>query len=218
MVAALARGRIRIGVLAGAVLGIVAIGLVVPAQAQGVILPDRGRRDRIIRPWPRPIPPLSPVVLKSQRVRISIRSGVANVEVHQVFFNPNSRRVEGTYLFALPEGAAISNFRMQVGKEPVDGKILTADEARAIYMRYVRRYQDPGLLQYVGRNAIRARIFPIPPKGEKPVRLVYSQTLPFSNGLYRLVFPLNSETVTKTRVGDLRLEVDLDAGQPLKAI
>lgn len=201
--------------LAWAALAVAAGGLSLPASAQGFIIVEPPRR-RILPP--RPIPPLRPITIKSQRVTVKIRRGAAEVEVNQVFYNPNSRRLEGTYLFPLPEGAAISNFRMQVGKEPVDGKILSADEARQIYMRYVRRYIDPGLLQYVGRNAIQARIFPIEPKSEKAIRLVYSQVLPFTSGLYSLVYPLNTEKVTKALTGELTVDIDIDAGQPIKAV
>src|SRR5438874_6673513 len=83
------------------------------ARAQGLILPQH-------RPGPAP----RPLSVKSQKVSLHITSGVMNVEVEQLFYNPNAAPVEGTYLFPLPEGATVSHFRMTVDNEPLEGKLL----------------------------------------------------------------------------------------------
>src|SRR4028118_329803 len=83
------------------------------ARAQGIILP---------RP-PRPVPNVQPLALRSQRVTMQVNSGALKVDVEQVFYNPNGVPMEGTYLFPLPMGATVSNFRMLIDKEPVEGKM-----------------------------------------------------------------------------------------------
>ena len=45
------------------------------------------------------------------------------------------------------------------------GELVEADKAREIYTDIVRRTQDPGLLEYMGNNLLRLRVFPIPPQG-----------------------------------------------------
>lgn len=178
------------------------------AWAQGLILP------RPVRPIPHPLP----LSIKSQRVTLRVESGALKAEVEQVFYNPNSVAAEGIYLFPLPESAAVSNFRMQIDKEPVEGKLLSVDEARRVYESYVRRSIDPAILQYVGRNAFQAKVFPIPAGGERRIYLVYSQVADFSNGVYRLVYPLNSERVTGASVGELTVDCTIKSNQPLKTI
>jgi hypothetical protein len=44
----------------------------------------------------------------------------------------------------------------------VKRETLGRDEARAIYEEIVRTRRDPALLEYIGRGAFQARIFPIP--------------------------------------------------------
>ena len=66
--------------------------------------------------------------------------------------NESRRQVEGTYVFPLPDGAAINDFAMWVDGERLPGEILAADEARRIYEDIVRRQRDPALLEYVGRS------------------------------------------------------------------
>src|SRR3954451_1900239 len=147
-----------------------------PAGAQGLILPAP---VPIPRPGPRPV--AQPLSVRSQKIDMQLNDGVLKVNVEQVFQNPNGAPFEGTYLFPLPEGAAVSSFRLTIGQEPTEGKLLTVDEAKKVYEGYVRRNVDPALLEYVGRNAFQARVFPIPPGGERQIFLTYSQPLEFNN-------------------------------------
>jgi uncharacterized protein YegL len=189
------------------------------AAAQGLILP---------RPIPE-VPRPAPLPVKRQKVAVRVESGVARAEVEQLFLNPYSRELEGTYLFPLPEGAAVSNLRMTIDREPVEGRILDRDEARAIYESTVRRLVDPALLEYVGRGAFRARVFPIPAQGEKSIQIGYSQTLPFDSGIYELRVPLvGGDPASGSREASIRrepygppevsVEVTLRSPQPLRAI
>src|SRR5687768_4607172 len=82
------------------------------AAAQGILVPRH----------PQPVPIVRPLPLRSQKVTMQVTSGAMKVEVEQVFYNPNSVQMEGTYLFPLPEGATVSSFRMTIDKEPVEGK------------------------------------------------------------------------------------------------
>ena len=192
--------------LAGAFL---TLGLAQGAQAQGFMIP---------RPIPpRPQPP-QPISIRSQKVDVQITNGAARVEVEQVFYNPNPFQVEGTYLFSLPQGATVSNFRMTVDKEPVEGKLLTVEEARRVYEGYVRRQIDPAILEYVGRNAFQARVFPIAPTSEKRIYLIYSQAADFNDGVYQINYPLNSERVTGSTAGDLVIDAKIKSTQAIKTI
>lgn len=184
-----------------------------PSWAQGLILPSPV-------PIPRPGPrlPVQPISVRSQKVTLALNSGVMKVDVEQVFQNPGPQALEGTYVFPLPEGAAVSSFRLLIDKEPTEGKLLSVDDARKLYESYVRRSVDPALLEYVGRNAFQARVFPIPPGGERRLYLSYSQPLAFQDGVYRAVYPLASERLTGSTIPELTLDCTLTSSQPLKAI
>jgi Ca-activated chloride channel family protein len=178
------------------------------AHAQAVIIP---------RPI-RPVPQVQPLTVKSQKVTMHVNNGALKVEVEQVFYNPNPVQMEGTYLFPLPAGAAVSNFRMTIDSEPVEGRMLTVEEARRVYESYVRRNIDPAILEYVGRNAFQARVFPIPASGERRIFLGYSQAPDYQDGVYKAVYPLNSERVTGQTAGDMVIDCTIRSSQPLKAV
>ena len=77
--------------------------------------------------------------------------------------------------------------------ERLEGRILDKEEAREIYESIVRRNRDPALLEYVGRNAFQAQVFPIPPHGERRVQISYTQLLSQEAGLVHFLYPLNTE-------------------------
>jgi Ca-activated chloride channel family protein len=118
------------------------------------------------------------IYLSSARISLEILRGVAHTTITQVFSNPNQWRAEGHYLFPLPEGATVTDFRLTMDGVPVKGEVLDADKARRIYLDIVRRIRDPALLEWVGSKVFQARIFPFDPGGERTLTLSYAQVLP----------------------------------------
>jgi Ca-activated chloride channel family protein len=95
---------------------------------------------------------------------------------------------------------------------------LERDEARRIYEDIVRRRQDPALLEYVGRDAFQASIYPIPPGGERRVELEYSEILAMDNGLVEYSYPLNTEKFSPRPLEEVVVNVTIRSNEPLKAI
>jgi len=152
----------------------------VSAGANGIILPP---------PQP-PVPMPQPLAIERSLVTVEIKNFVATTHVDQVFFNQYPHPIEGTYLFPLPEEAAISDFAMYVDGKRYAAELLERDEARRIYEGIVRRQRDPALLEYIGRNLFRASIFPIPGRSEKRIELEYSQVLQPQEGVCQYVYPM----------------------------
>jgi Ca-activated chloride channel homolog len=182
-----------------------------PAAADGIIIPHPPPDQPI--PW-RDVP----LVIKYHRVDVTIVDQVATTKVDQVFVNEASYPVEGTYIFPLPEDAAISSFDMWVDGQKLEGKLLGRDEARAIYEDIVRRQRDPALLEYVGRGAFQASIFPIPPGGQRRIELTYSQVLPQTAGLVHYRYPLNTEKFSSKEIEEVAVTVHLADKAPIRAI
>jgi Ca-activated chloride channel homolog len=181
-----------------------------PALADGIIIPV---------PPPNVLPVEVPyLTVKYHHVTVTIDKQVATTHVDQVFVNEAPYEIEGTYLFPLPEEAAISQFSMWVDGQKMEGKVLKREEARRIYEDIVRSRRDPALLEYVGRDAFQASIFPIPPRGERRVELEYSQVLPMDNGLVQYVYPLNTEKFSPRPLEDVSVSVTIHSPEPVKAV
>lgn len=191
--------------------GLVAMGALAVLLAAAPAL----RADGFIIPSPRPGQDIPPLSVKYHHVKVEIVNQVARTSVDQVFVNHFGRDIEGTYIFPIPEGASVSEFAMYIGNERVQGEILDSREARRVYEDIVRRMRDPGLLEYMGRNLFRARVFPIPANGEKRVQISYTEVLKSENGLVKYLYPLNTERFSRDPLEDVSISVRIESQVPI---
>ena len=187
-------------------------------QADGIIIPPPCGPRRCPPPpcldFPCPPPrPMAQFVIKYHQVEVTIADQLATTKVDQVFFNPNEDALEGTYVFPIPADAVVSGFKLWMDGQAVEGKLLSAEEARQIYEETVRTMRDPALLEYMGRGAFQARVFPIPPSGERRIQIEYSQALKAENGLSAIYSP--THPITLTRDGQMHASVNYSAKQVL---
>lgn len=173
------------------------------------------RADGFIIPNPRPGQDIPPLSVKYHHVKVEIVNQVAKTSVDQVFINHFDRDIEGTYIFPVPEGASVSDFALYIGNERIAGEILDSREARRIYEDIVRRMRDPGLLEYMGRNLFRARVYPIPARGEKRVQISYTEVLKSEGGLVKYLYPLNTERFSRDPLTDVSIAVRIESLVPI---
>ncbi len=158
----------------------------------------------------------SPLRIQDHLVSVQIRNQIALTTLNQTFFNTSDRRLEGTYIFPIPDGADITNFQMTFNGKMIEGEVLPADEARQIYESIVRRQRDPGLIEFIGRRLLRARIFPIEPHSTTEIQITYQQILDTSTGMTRYRYPLRTPGTQSTAYGTVRFAVDINAQAPLR--
>jgi len=174
--------------------------------------------DGFIVPVPRPGERIPPLTVKYHRVNVEIINQVAKTSIDQVFINNHNRDIEGIFIFPLPERASISEFSMYIGGKKVEGEILDRDKARRIYEDIVRRMKDPALLEYVGRNMFRARVFPIPANGEKRIQLSYTEVIKAERNLIRYVYPLNTNKFSLRPLQEVTISVEISSKIPLSNV
>jgi uncharacterized protein YegL len=190
-------------------LGLLIVLLPVLAFADGVMIP---------RPIPGVLPHPDPFTVKYHHVEVSIENPAARTAIDQVFINNNDRDIEGTYIFPIPESASITEFVMWMNGDKITGELLPADEARRIYQDIVRQTKDPGLLEYAGRDAYRARVFPIPAHGEVRIELSYQELLTYDAGLVTYRYPLNTERFSAEPLENVSITVDIASTSPVKSL
>lgn len=194
--------------------------VVLPVHADGIVVPEQPPAILCDPPpcppdiYPRPV---SQLTIRYHHVTVNVENQLAVTHIDQVFYNPNPWPVEGTYIFPLPSDAALSDFRLWVDREPVQGKILDAEQARRAYEEIVGKLLDPALLEYIGRGAVQAKIYPIPSQGERRIELEYTQVLKSEKGLVQYVYPLNTEKFSQRPLESVRVSVALISDQPIRA-
>src|SRR5438874_1760338 len=136
---------------------------------------------------------LPPLAMLNHKVSIAIEDQVAVTKVEQTFRNHTDRNLEATYVFPVPKGASVSKFTMIVNGKEVKGELVEAKQAREIYTSIVRRTQDPGLLEYIGNNLLRMKVFPIAPRSDQKVTLSYTSVSDRAADLVEYVYPLKTD-------------------------
>jgi Ca-activated chloride channel family protein len=172
-------------------------------------------------PFPRPVTYTAtpyPLEVKYHHVETTIDEMAAITSVDQEFYNPTGRRLEGYYLFPIPEGAVISKFSMYIDGKETEAELLDAAKARNIYEDLVRKIIDPALLEYYGQGMFKARIFPIEPNSVKRVKISYRQTLEKNNGTIGYTYPLNTEKFSAAPLKDVSVKVSLKTAGNLKSV
>jgi len=127
-------------------------------------------------------------------VNVVLQPPVALVQIDQSFYNPYGRQEEGTFVFNLPRGASVSRFAMYVTPSRlIEGELIERQRASNIYQSIVNRKRDPAILEQIGDNLFRMRVFPIFARDTKRILLDYTLPLGDDDGLCRLRLPLMSD-------------------------
>lgn len=161
---------------------------------------------------------LKPLSLKHHRVSVKLRDRVAQTRVEQVFVNSTGQLLEATYIFPLPPGATVSQFVLYINGKATKGQVLERGRAASIYQSIVRRMRDPGLLEYMGGRLFKARVYPIPRKGEQKIAISFAQTVPFQGGLHRYVYPMKTSRQRMRTQRDFTMSLVLQSKTPIKNI
>ncbi len=160
----------------------------------------------------------NPLVIEDHFVKVMINDRVALTTVNQTFRNTSDQRLEATYIFPIPEGADLTDFRMTFNGKMVQGEVLPADKAREIYEQIVRNNRDPGLIEFIGRRLMKARIFPIEPNSITEIQLSYQQVTDTVAEMWRYQYPLRTPGENSTATGTVRFDVTLNSSTSLRGI
>ena len=185
-----------------------------------VVDPSKHQNPDIVRPplQGAPNPNLFPLEVRNNQIESKITGQSATTSVKQVFYNPTNRQLEGHFLFPIPKDAVIDNFTMLVNGVETPAELLDATKARQIYEEIVRRAKDPALLEYYNKSLFRVRIFPILPRSEQRITLVYTETLPMEDGTVEYSFPFNTEKYSAKPLNQVSFKIDIDGLRKIKNV
>ncbi len=193
--------------VAGTLRAVVALLLILTAGATA--------HATVLLPSEKGVPPLA---LKHHRVTIDVNSGMAVTKVEQVFKNHTSRPLEATYVFPLPDGAVVNDFKLMVNGVMKKGEVLEKGRANRIYRDIVARVKDPGIIDWMGKGLFKARVFPVPANGEQKLEITYTQVLPFLDGTLKLAYPLKAPGKSLKTLEDMTLTVNIVSPIAIKSV
>lgn len=147
----------------------------------------------------------NPFVLLEHNVDMTITDLIATVKIDEVFWNDSDYSQKVIYLFPIPKGAIISDFKMKVGDTYYTGEVMESDQARKEFQALVKQNKNPALLEYMNENYYRIEIPSFKPHEERAISLTYSQELSNNDGLVKLQYPLEIESLLKTNIRKINI-------------
>ncbi|PTY06659.1 hypothetical protein DB347_11525 [Opitutaceae bacterium EW11] len=160
-------------------------------------------------------PDVQPVVVESAAVSTEVTGRIAVTTFDLVFRNPNSRVLEGTFLFPLLDGQQVIRFALDVDGSMRDAVPVERTHARVVFEEIERRGVDPALLEQAAGNVYRARVYPIPAQGTRHLLLSYQESLPPASD--QITYRLNLNFAQPLKLFRLSLNVHTGATLPAQA-
>jgi Ca-activated chloride channel family protein len=130
------------------------------------------------------------LVLEHSSVVAEVHAGLARVTLIQWFHNPYDESLEATYLFPLPEMAAVDRMDMTCGDRLIEGRVMEREAAREAYEEARRDGRKAALLEQERPNLFTQSISSLCPGEEVQITLQYVEQLVLEDGTYELVFPM----------------------------
>ena len=154
-----------------------------------------------------------PVRVRDAAIDVRILGVLAETSMTLVFENPHDRVLEGTLYMPLPQGASISGYALDVDGVLVDGVVVEKDKARQVFEKEVRKGVDPGIVEWVKGNNFKTRVYPIPARGTRTIKVSYVvETVDTDKGA---VFQLPLNFKDKVARFSLRVEVVRAVAKPV---
>ncbi|GAB3960306.1 hypothetical protein GCM10029978_009280 [Actinoallomurus acanthiterrae] len=128
--------------------------------------------------------------LDSVDVQAAVTGLSARITMTQGFQNPFDVPLEATYVFPLPDRAAVTGMRMEAADRVVEGVLKERGQAREDYEAALAAGQRAALAEEDRPDVFTMSVGNILPGERVTVRLILSQPLPYEDGEATLRFPL----------------------------
>lgn len=119
----------------------------------------------------------SPMKLDQLHIDVKVIGQTAITTLDMVYYNPNSRIMEGEFNFPLSAGQNVIRFALDINGTMREGVVVEKELGRKTFEAIVRRGVDPGLLEKAEGDNYRVRVYPLPAKGTRRVILAFEEEL-----------------------------------------
>ena len=148
------------------------------------------------------------VQLQSMDLKVHVSGLETETTTTLTFYNPNGRVLEGNLEFPLGSDATVTGYALDIHGVMVDGVIVSKEKARVVLETEIRRGVDPGIVEHMQGNMFRTRIYPIPARGSRTVKITTVAPLILVKEDAAMHIPLpQGEKIAK-----LNIEVTVDKG------
>jgi Ca-activated chloride channel family protein len=128
--------------------------------------------------------------LQAMDIQVRIDGLLGQVDLRQTFVNTLDEPLEATYIFPLPDRAAVTRFHMEVAGRVIDGVLQERAQARRDYEQAIQAGHRAAITEEERPNVFTLRVGNLMPGEKATVRLTLMGPLPVSDGEATFRFPL----------------------------
>ena len=173
------------------------------------------------------------LALAKHDVKVRIVGPIARTEITEVFRNDSAETLEGVYKFPLPADAQIDGLQLDVDGGFLEGAFLDKARAAKIWQGVIDkatpvqiarpaeeiiwvpgRWRDPALLDWKRGGRFELKIFPIPAKGARTIKLSYTQVVNPRGPFRQYTYPLAHSTDGSTVADNFSVDVEIRGATP----
>ena len=168
------------------------------------------------------------LALAKHDVKVRIVGPIARTEITETFRNDSAETLEGVYKFPLPADAQVDGLSLDVDGGYVEGAFVDKTRAQKIWQGVIDkatpvqiarpaqeiiwvpgRWKDPAMLDWKRGGRFELKVYPIPAKGARTIKLTYTQVVtphgPFRQYIYPLAHSTDGSTVADTFTVDVEV-------------
>jgi hypothetical protein len=173
------------------------------------------------------------LALAKHDVKVRISGPVARTEITETFRNDTDTTLEGVYQFPLPPDAQIDNLELDIEGGFMAGAFIDKVRAGKIWQGVIDKatpkmvsrrpqediiwvqgpWRDPALLDWKRGGRFELRIFPIPAKGARTIKIAYTQVVTPRGQGRQYVYPLPHSQDGSTVADQLTVDVEVRGAQ-----
>ncbi|MEO8705675.1 MAG: FecR domain-containing protein [Kofleriaceae bacterium] len=176
------------------------------------------------------------LALANHDVKVRIVGPIARTEITETFRNDSDQTLEGVYQFPLPADAQIDALALDVKDAPggfEQGAFVDKERAQKIWKGVIDKaaprkleiaqneiiwvegsWRDPALLDWKRGGRFELRIFPIPAKGARTIKIAYTQVVTPRGPWRQYVYPLPHSADGSTVADKLTVDVEVRGSMP----
>ena len=159
-----------------------------------------------------------PLRVKSLKAQVTIDRQFATTNLEFIFMNESSRRIEADFIYTVPPGAIATYFAYWFGNEKCVARVVEKKRAAEIYRRITSRMRDPALIELIGENTFRARIFPVMPNSDLKIEIRLAHVLPSGEHCFLYELPLREKDRPAGKLDALDVKVRVKADDSIEKI
>ena len=135
---------------------------------------------------------LSPAILLSTDIKVSVAGSSSRTIVSQRFINTGETWAEGVYVFPIGQNAAVDTLKLRIGDRFIEGQIKEKQEAKVIYKEAKAAGKKTALIEQQKPNLFTNKIANIGPGEVVVVQIEFQSKLLPKDGSWELRVPLVS--------------------------